>query len=63
MQYIIVVLYTYFFSITCYAQNTDSIKVDILLDSTLLNELDINEFFINSVEYTSEGFIVLSSPT
>jgi len=50
------------FSVVAYAQDTKSIKADILLDSTLINQLSINTTFINSIEYTPNGLILLSSP-
>ena len=62
MRYIFIVLSVCYFSVVGYTQNTHSIKADILLDSTLLNQLSINTKFINSIEYTSKGFILLSSP-
>jgi len=47
--------------LTGYSQDTDSIRVDILLDDELLKELSIDAKFINSIEYTPDGFILLSS--
>ena len=44
-----------------YAQDTKPIKADILLDNALLEKLDIDTKFINSIEYTSDGFLLLSS--
>ena len=53
----------FYISIIVHAQDTDSIKVDILLDNVLLEQSDISTKFINAVEYTSDGYILLSSPT
>ena len=62
MKYIFYILFICYFSITGYAQDSESIKADVLLNNDLLNQLSINTKFINSVEYTSDGFILLSSP-
>ena len=40
---------------------TDSIHTEIFLDSKLLKDLSIDEKFINSIEYTPDGFILLAS--
>lgn len=62
MKYIFCILFICYFSVAGYPQNTQSIKADILLDSVLLNKLSTNNIkFINSVEYTPKGFILLSS--
>jgi len=53
-----VILFICFFSIVGKAQNTEA---DILLDSDFLSKSSINDKFINSVDYTSDGFILLSS--
>jgi len=63
MKHIFSILSICCFSIVGYAQDTQSVKADILLDSALLNQLSMTDVkFINSVEYTPKGFIVLSSP-
>jgi len=60
MKYFII-LVTCFFSLIGYAQDKKQIKTDILLDSDFLEQMNISAKFINSIEYTSEGFLLLSS--
>lgn len=45
-----------------YSQNTNPIEMDIFLDKKSLKELSVKKKFINSIEYTPEGFLLLSSP-
>ena len=62
MKYLFCILFIFYFSVVGYTQDAKSIQADVLLDSALLNQLSINTKFINSIEYTSDGFILLSSP-
>lgn len=48
-------------SLIGYSQNTELITTDIFLDKEILKELSIDTKFTNSIEYTSDGFIILSS--
>jgi len=48
-------------SLVGYSQNSDSITTEILLNHELLEELSIDAKFINSIEYTPDGFILLAS--
>lgn len=50
-------------SLVVYSQNNDSITSEILLDYELLKESSIDAEFINSIEYSPNEFILLSSPT
>jgi len=61
IKYILGVFFHLSFLSVGYSQDIDSIKADILLDNTLLNQLNINAQFINSIEYTSDGFLLLAS--
>jgi len=49
------------FSVAGYAQVKEQVKADILLDNAFLEQMHIDTKFINSIEYTSEGFLLLSS--
>ena len=60
MKYIFVTL-AFFCSFIGYSQNTDAITTDIFLDKEILKDLSIDTEFINSIEYTPDGFILLSS--
>ena len=61
IKYLFFSVFICYFSVVGYAQNTKPIKADILLDKTLLNESSIDAKLINSIEYTSKGFVLLSS--
>jgi len=61
MKYIFNILFCCYFCAIGYAQDTQSIKADILLDSAFINQSTIDIKFLNSIEYTSDGFILLSS--
>ena len=61
MKYIFGFLFISYFSVAGYTQDTKSVKADILLDNIFLNQLSIDTRFINSIEYTPKGFIILSS--
>ena len=61
MKYVFSILFICYFSVAGYTQNTKPVKADILLDNDLLKQLEIDDKFINAVEYTSDGFILLSS--
>lgn len=55
------ILFICCFSFVGYAQDEKQIKAEILLDNAFLKDMRINTKFINSIEYTSEGFLLLSS--
>jgi len=61
MKYIFITLSLYC-SLIGYSQNRDSMTTDIFLDKEILKELSIDVKFINSIEYTPDGYILLSSP-
>ena len=57
-----IILSIFCFSMKGYAQDSKSIVVDVLLDSAFLKKLSVSEKFINVVDYTADGFLLLSSP-
>jgi len=61
MKYVLIIIIIWC-SLESYSQNSDSITTEIFLDRELLEELSINSVFINSIEYTPNGFILISSP-
>ena len=60
MKYILITL-AIFCTLIVYSQNKDAITTDIFLDKEILKDLSIDAKFINSFEYTPDGFILLSS--
>lgn len=55
------ILFIFCFSFVGYAQDRKQVKAEILFDNALLEQMRINTKFINSIEYTSDGFLLLSS--
>jgi len=61
--HIFIVYFLVLFSIKGYSQelSKDYLKMDILLNKAMLNEDAINIKFINSIDYTPNGFLLLAS--
>ena len=49
------------FPVLIYAQKTQDVEVDLFLSEAMLKDISIKTTLINSIDYTSNGFLLLSS--
>jgi len=54
-------LFLWLFSALARAQQTQDIKLDVFLNDSILKKVSLAPKFINSIDYTDDGFLLLSS--